>query len=84
MSWSFSSPFGFYENYSGYESMIGRNFFYADKESGIGWNSLIEEIFANEHNGGYTLCLACGTRVQITPKDIAQKREKAFLTNMEN
>lgn len=63
-------------------SFIGRPFFFADEETGIGWESKIDMVFMNENHAGYTIELSCGTRVEISKLDITRDNYKAFRTNL--
>lgn len=73
-----------YENYAANMTnrFIGRPFFYADEETGVGWESKIDQIFMNERDAGYIIELSCGTRVQISGLDVAKNNYKAFTTNL--
>lgn len=65
-------------------SIIGNKFFYADEETGIGWESQIDEIRRNWDDFGIVLCLSCGTEVKISGIDIMFKNSKALYTNLKD
>lgn len=63
------------------DRFIGQKFFYADYETGIGWESRIDEVFMNYDTSGITIELSCGTRVKVSYKDYMFNK-KAFYTNL--
>lgn len=66
------------------ESYIGRPFFYADSETGIGWESTVDGLMADELSDSYKIELSCGTVVKMSRRDLLKFRESPTLTNTEN
>lgn len=64
------------------KNYIGRDFFYADEETGIGWTSKIDGVFRKESVTGYCLELSCGTRVDISYRDLVNSKNEPFVTNL--
>lgn len=64
------------------DSLLGKKFFYADIESGVGWESTVDEMFANADQDGYTLELSCGTRVVMSRLDLVRQSAMQGLTNL--
>lgn len=66
------------------ESLVGRTFFYADKETGVGWESKIDIVQRNFLDAGYTLELSCGTIVKIDHPFLYSQRHNGFFTNLKD
>jgi len=64
-------------------SFIGKSFFYADNQTGIGWTSKIDSISSNPLSDSYTLELSCGTLVKMNRLDLYKCKELSELTNLE-
>lgn len=64
------------------DKLIGHNFFFADHETGIGWESHILDIYRQPHEDGYLFELSCGTRVNISHSDYMKNGYKVFFTNL--
>jgi len=87
MSRSYLDQFKSYASYTDYNpmnSVIGKPFFYADEETGIGWESKIDNIWVKQDHFGYILELSCGTRVEISGLEISRNNYKAFTTNLKD
>lgn len=67
-------------SFNSVEYFIGQPFFYADYESGTGWESKIDHIFRSAQHNAYILELSCGTRVTIEYN--YKSDNKAFRTNL--
>lgn len=63
-------------------SFIGCFFFYADEETGIGWESRIDEISRSWDTDSVFLDLSCGTRVKVSGRDYLIQNYRAFRTNL--
>ena len=66
------------------ESLLGKPFFYADEETGVGWESKIDEVQRNWLDAGYTLELSCGTIVKIDHRFLYSQRNNRFFTNLKD
>lgn len=64
------------------DSLLGRRFFYADKETGVGWESKIDEVQRNFMSNSYTLELSCGTIVKIDHSFLYKQRNNPYFTNL--
>jgi hypothetical protein len=71
-----------FKNFNMVNTLIGRPFFYADEETGIGWESKIDNIWIKENHFGYILELSCGTRVDIDGIELMKDNYRAFTTNL--
>lgn len=63
-------------------SFIGRPFFYADKETGIGWESKVDVITRDSNSDSYTIELSCGTIVNMGRLELLNFRHVSKLTNL--
>lgn len=67
---------------SAIDSMIGQRFFYADEETGIGWESRIDEVTRSWDTDAVRLYLSCGTIVNISGVEVIRGNYRAFVTNL--
>lgn len=74
--------FNYMKSFTGVDRFIGRKFFYADEETGVGWESKIDDITRDFDYDAITLHLSCGTEVKINCFDILKNNERAFFTNL--
>ena len=63
-------------------SFIGRPFFYADEETGVGWESRIDEIRRDIYSDEYTIELSCGTLVKMGRLELLKYKHNHELTNL--
>jgi hypothetical protein len=71
-----------YTSYNITQSFIGKPFFYYDEETGLGWESTIDQIISHEAHAGLTIALSCGTTLDINHHDLYTKGNKCLRTNL--
>lgn len=63
------------------DSFIGRNFFYGDKETGIGWESKIDSLYPQMETDSYAIELSCGTIVKMSRLELLAFRNSHTVSN---
>ena len=65
-------------NHNSLDHLIGIPFFYSDKETGIGWNIEIFEIYREAMFDSIVLVLTDNIRVKLSPLDMVRSKETVF------